>query len=78
MVLARICGNEDETRLALDDVQKRSCDETLCIQYQNRLMELMEVCICNIYKKVMVFNATFQQYFSYVVAFLVLFWTSVP
>jgi ABC-type enterochelin transport system substrate-binding protein len=22
MVLARICGNEDETRLALDDVQK--------------------------------------------------------
>jgi hypothetical protein len=49
------------------DVQKRSCDETLCIQYQNRLMELMEVCICNIYKKVMVFNATFQQYFSYVV-----------
>ena len=68
MVLARICGNEDETRLALDDVQKRSCDETLCIQYQNRLMELMEVCICNIYIKVMVFNATFQQYFSYVVA----------
>jgi hypothetical protein len=52
MVLAKICGNEDETRLALDDVQKRSCDETFCIQYQNRLLEqvqrdneLMEVCI---------------------------------
>jgi hypothetical protein len=29
MVLARICGNEDETQLALDDVQKRSSDETL-------------------------------------------------
>lgn len=52
MVLAGICRNEDETRLALDDVQKRSYDETLCIQYSNRLseqiqrdLELMEVCI---------------------------------
>ena len=74
MILARICGNEDETRLALDDVQKRSCDETLCIQYKNRLseqiqrdQELMKVCRV-IFKKVMVFNATYQQYFSYVVA----------
>ena len=41
MVWTRICENEDETRLALDDVQKRSCDETLCSQYQNRPM--MEV-----------------------------------
>ena len=52
MVLARICKKEDETRLALEDVQKRSCDATLCTQYQNRLIEqvqrdneLMEVCI---------------------------------
>jgi len=52
MILARICGNEDETRLALDDVQKRSCDETLCIQYMislseqvKRDQELMEVCV---------------------------------
>jgi hypothetical protein len=36
LVLARICGNEDETRLALDDVQKRSCDATLCIEYMIR------------------------------------------
>ena len=52
MVLAEICGNDDKTRLALDDVQKRSCDETLCIQYMISLTEqvkrdneLMEVCI---------------------------------
>jgi hypothetical protein len=52
MVLAKICGNEDETRLALDDVQKRSCDATLCTQYMISLTEqairdneLMEVCI---------------------------------
>ena len=52
MVLARICGNEDETRLALNDVQKRSCDATLCTQYMISLTEqverdneLMEVCI---------------------------------
>jgi hypothetical protein len=51
MVLARICGNEDETRLALNDVQKRSCDATLCTQYQNRLIEQVqrdnEVNFCN-------------------------------
>ena len=39
IVLARICGNEAETRLALDVVQKRSCDETVCIQYMNSLSE---------------------------------------
>lgn len=39
MVLAKICGNEDETRLALIDVQKRSCDATLCHQYMNSLLE---------------------------------------
>jgi hypothetical protein len=42
MVLARICGNEDETRLALDDVQKRSCDEILCIQYKISLTEQVQ------------------------------------
>jgi hypothetical protein len=74
MVLARICGNENETRLALDVVQQRSLDETICIENQNRLriqiqrdQELMEVCRV-IFKKVIVFNPTFQQYFSYVVA----------
>ena len=52
MVLARICGNEDQTRLALDDVQNRSCDETRLIEYMTRLSEqiqrdneLMEVCV---------------------------------
>jgi hypothetical protein len=52
MVLARICKKEDETRLALEDVQKRSCDATLCTQYMISLTEqverdneLMKVCI---------------------------------
>jgi hypothetical protein len=44
MVMAKICGNENSTRLALDDVQKRSCDETLCIEYQIKFMEQMKVC----------------------------------
>ena len=39
MVFAKICGNEDETRLALEDVQKRSCDEPLCNQYMISLLE---------------------------------------
>jgi hypothetical protein len=52
MVLAGICGKKDVTRLALDVVQNRSCDETVCIQYMMSLTEqvkrdneLMEVCI---------------------------------
>ena len=70
MVLARICGNEDQTRLALDDVQKRLCDDTLCIQCNNTLSEQIQrhqnVCRV-IFKKVMMFNATVQHYFIYVV-----------
>ena len=37
-----ICGNEDQTRLALDDVQNRSCDETRLIEYMNRLSEQIQ------------------------------------
>lgn len=52
MVLARICGNEDKTRLALADVQKPLYDKRHCIQCKDRLSEQMqrdrelkEVCI---------------------------------
>jgi hypothetical protein len=37
--IAQVCGNEAEKKQILMDLEKRSLDETLCIQYQNILLE---------------------------------------
>jgi hypothetical protein len=37
--IAKVCGNETEKKQILMDLEKRSLDETLCIQYQNTLLE---------------------------------------
>lgn len=40
--IAKVCENEAATRQSLLDLTHRSLDETLCIQYQNRLLELTQ------------------------------------
>jgi hypothetical protein len=37
--IAQVCGNETEKKQILMDLENRSLDETLCIQYQNTLLE---------------------------------------
>jgi hypothetical protein len=37
--IAQVCGNEAEKKQILMDLEKRSLDETLCIQYLNTLLE---------------------------------------
>jgi hypothetical protein len=37
--IAKVCGNETEKKQILMDLEKRPLDETLCIQYQNTLLE---------------------------------------
>ena len=37
--IAKVCENEPEKNQMLMDLEKRSLDETLCIQYQNTLLE---------------------------------------
>ena len=37
--IAKVCGNETEKKQIFMDLEKRSIDETLCIQYQNTLLE---------------------------------------
>ena len=37
--IAKVCGNETEKKQILMDLEKRSLDEALCIQYQNTLLE---------------------------------------
>jgi hypothetical protein len=37
--IAKVCGNETEKKQILMDLENRSLDETLCIQYQNTLLE---------------------------------------
>ena len=37
--IAQVCGNEAEKKQILTDLENRSFDETLCIQYQNTLLE---------------------------------------
>jgi hypothetical protein len=37
--IAKVCKNETETKQILMDLEKRSLDETLCIQNQNILLE---------------------------------------
>ncbi|XP_071140749.1 uncharacterized protein [Mytilus edulis] len=42
MEVAQVCRNEAFTKHSLADVSKRSLDETLCIQYQNMLLEQIQ------------------------------------
>jgi hypothetical protein len=37
--VVKVCENETEKNQILVDLEKRSLDETLCIQYQNTLLE---------------------------------------
>lgn len=37
--IAKVCRNETEKKQILMDLEKRSLDETLCIQYQNTMLE---------------------------------------
>lgn len=37
--IAKVCRNETEKKQLLMDLEKRSLDETLCIQYQNTMLE---------------------------------------
>jgi len=72
MVLARICGNEDQTRVALDDAQKRPCDEApidvknmiKIFERNQRDQEMKEVCRVIFKKKCTVLNATFRKIFQ--------------
>ncbi|VDI14934.1 Hypothetical predicted protein [Mytilus galloprovincialis] len=42
MEIAKVCKNEAATKHSLSDVNKRSLDATLCIQYQNMLLEQIQ------------------------------------
>ncbi|CAC5379421.1 unnamed protein product [Mytilus coruscus] len=37
--IASVCGNKGEVKQNLQDLQKRTLDKTLCLQYQNSLLE---------------------------------------